>query len=366
MFARVFLPWFLFLPMNRSPFRLLARALLALAFTSPLLADRIELTDGSVVNGRLLSAENGLFRFETQFAGVMVIAQEHIRSFSTDEPLHVGLKAGTQVLGRVEPAGDGIVVRAADGQMTASPANVTAIWRPGDDSPEARMAKELAEKARRNWSYEASVAITGRTGVSEKLNAAAGFKATLASETDKLLFFIEAERAEDNGVETANRQRGGVDYSAFGSGGASNGWYARTELEKDKIKLLDLRSTTAFGFARKLRKNDVQDLEARFGVNYIYESYANGTDFESPGLDLALIHSYLFPHARLSNMISFTPAFEDFSNFRVHHESSIELPISASTWKLKIGLANDYNSVPPPGTEKLDTTYFTSLILSWK
>jgi hypothetical protein len=165
-------------------------------------------------------------------------------------------------------------------------------------------------------------------------------------------------------VETANRQFASADYSAFIS--ANNLWYARTSLEKDDIKALDLRSTTGFGIGRKLIKNDVQDLELRAGLSYVYESYANGTHFDSPGLDLGLIHTYQFKNGRLANMLTYTPALEDFGNYRVHHESTFEMPITASLWKLRVGLTNDYTSMPQPGIERLDTLYFTSLILNWK
>lgn len=345
--------------------RLLA-GVLAILLAASAAADRIELNDGSVINGKLRSAEGGLFKFETKFAGTIVIAQEQIKTFETDQPINVGLRAGTQVLGTVASDRSGIALVARDGRFTTAPAEIVAVWQPGEDSPDVRAAKELAEKAKRAWAYEAAVSVNGRTGASEKLNAAGAFKATLASAEDKLVFSLLAEKADDNGVETANRQLAGVDYSSFGSAGGFNGWYARTTLEKDKIKLLDLRSTTAFGFARRLIKNPVQELEARVGVNYIYESYSNGTDFESPGLDVVFQHTYQFSTGRMANLLSYTPAFEDFGNYRVHHESSFEMPITASLWKLRLGLSNDYTSVPAPGTEKLDTTYFTSLILSWK
>lgn len=339
-------------------------AIFGLLLATSASADRIELNDGSVINGKLKSAEGGLFKFETIFAGTIVIAQEQIRTFETQSPIHVGLRAGTQVLGTVSADRGGIAVVAQDGRISTAPADIVAVWQPGEDSPDVRLAKELAAKAMRTWAYEAAVAINGRTGVSEKFNAALAFKATLASDRDKLMFTLAAEKADDNGVETANRQAAGVDYSQFSASG--NGWYARSMLEKDKIKLLDLRSTTAFGFARRLIKNDIQELEARIGVNYLYESYTNGTDFESPGLDLVLQHAYLFGDSRLANLLTFTPAFEDFGNYRAHHESSWEMPLTASLWKLRVGVANDYTSEPPPGAEKLDTTYFTSLILSWK
>jgi len=249
------------------------------------------------------------------------------------------------------------VVVANDGQMTTPTDKVTSVWRQGQVSP-------AVKKLQRAWKYEAAVAVNGRTGVSEKFAGALSFKATLESSQDKLIFNLAAEKAEDNGVETANRQLAGVDYSSFFS--KKNVWYARTSLEKDELKALDLRSSTAFGIGRKLINNDVQDLELRAGVSYIYENYADGTKFDSPGLDLGLLHTYQFKNGKLANTLSYTPAFKNFGNYRLHHETSYEMPISASLWKLKTGVTNDYQSKPQPGVDRLDTLYFTSLILNWE
>jgi putative salt-induced outer membrane protein YdiY len=352
--------------MNTKLPRFLLAAALGLAASASALADRIELTDGSVLNGKLLSAEKGLFKFETKFAGVIVVAQEQIKSFSTDDVVNVGLKAGTQILGTVAATDGGIAVSAADGQMSATPANVIAVWRPGADSPEVREAKATAEKLKRRWHYEAAVAITGRTGGSEKFAGAAGVKATLESSEDKLIFAGSINRAQENGNETANDWRAGVDYSAFFSD--KNVWYARTELGKDKIKAIDLRSNSAVGLGRKLVKTDAQDLEVRFGIGYTFETYTRGgADFESAGLDFALINSQKLGWANMNNKITFTPSFEDFANFRAVHETSFDLPIKTGEfWKLRMGVNNEYLSEPPRGIEKLDTTYFTALILNWK
>ncbi len=342
--------------------------LLCLAFALGLAlaarADRIELTDGSVVLGKLVSAEAGKFKVETGFAGTIEIAQDKIKAFTTDEAVNVQLAAGSTVLGQVQAAEAGIAVVAKDGQLSAATGKVAAVWRTGADSPETRKLKEQAAKAERKWAYEASAAINGRTGGSEKFAGAIGLKATLESAQDKLIFTLLAEKAEDNGVETANRQFAGADYSSFFS--ANNVWYARTSIEKDTIKALDLRSSTAFGIGRKLIKKDLQDLELRAGMSYIYETYANGTKFDSPGLDVAFIHAYTFKTGKMNNVLTYTPTFKDFNNYRLHHETTYELPLTASLWKLKTGISNDYTSIPQPGIDRLDTLYFTSLILNWK
>lgn len=350
--------------MNTKLLKISAVALIGMLLAIAARADRVELTNGSTVVGKIVSAEDGKFKVDTDFAGTIEIKQDKIKSFATDEAVNVGLKAGSAVQGKVQSDASGMQVVASTGALSTNTEGVTAVWKVGDDSPETRKAKEAAKKLARQWAYEASFGITGRTGGAEKFSGVLAFKATLESSQDKLIFNLQAEKAEDNGVETANRQLAGVDYSSFFS--EKNVWYARTSLEKDEIKLLDLRSTTAFGVGRKLIKKEKQDLEFRYGLSYLYETYANGDKFDSPGLDFALLHTYQFANGKLTNAITYTPTFDDFGNYRVHHESSYEMPITASQWKLKLGLTNDYTSVPQPGVDRLDTLYFTSLILNWK
>lgn len=355
--------------MKHTLFKAAASSLFVWAITnlvavSAMAADRIELTDGSVVLGKLISVDAGKMKVETAFAGTIEIAQAQVKGFTTDGTVVVGLSGGTTVVGKVEMTTPGITIVARDGQMSAPTANVAAVWLPGTDSPTVTKLKTENAANVRKWAYEANVAIAGRSGATEKFGAAFGFKATLENPADKLIFAAGAERAKENGRETANSQRGSADYSAFFN--PDNVWYARTGLEKDRIKELDLRSTTAFGVGHKAIKTDKQDLEFRLGVSYVYETFANNTKFDSPGLDLAMIHSYRFSNATLANLITVNPAFKNFSNYRLHHESTVEVPIGASLWKLRSGVANDYLSKVTPGVERLDTTYFTSLVLSWK
>jgi hypothetical protein len=343
--------------MKTSPLKFLACSAASLAFLVIARADRIELVNGSVIVGKIVSAEDGKFKVETDFAGTVEVQQDKIKSFTTDEAVNVGLKSGSAVLGKVEPTATGLAVVSTDGTTTATPAGIVAVWAAGTDSPEVR-------KLKRHWAFEAAAGVSGRTGVSERFSSVLGFKATLESSQDKLVFAANAERARDNGVETANRQFGSVDYSSLFSD--KNLWYVRTSLEHDAIKELDLRSVTAAGIGHKFIKQPNQDLEGRLGVNYIYESYANGTTFDSPGLDVALIHSVTFKNSKLASMVSYTPAFNDFANYRVHFETGYEMPITAALWKLKLGVNADYTSIPQPGIEKFDLLYFTSLILNWK
>lgn len=337
--------------------------LVGLGFAVSLAADQVELTDGSLLKGRITAIEAGKLQIETAYAGKLSLELAHVKSFATDEPVHASVAGQPAEFVPVTATESGVSLPGANGPRTAAPTEVTALWRQGAESPGEKIARERADKLRRKWSYEATVAVTGRTGTSERLNATFGGKATLASDHDRLVLAVIAERAQDNSVETANRQFGGADYSWFYS--PDHGWYARTSIESDQIKALDFRSASAFGLTRKVIHTEKENLELRAGASYTYEAFSDDTRLSSPGLDFTLINSFTYASSKLNTILAYVPTF-DSEVYRLRHESNLEIPLTAALWKLRIGLTNEYQNTPPAGVARFDTTYFTSLLLNWK
>jgi hypothetical protein len=341
-------------------------ATLSMLFSLPLLfAGTIQTKDGSVINGKILSIEEGVIKIETSYAGVISVKQVEVATFSSDETINVATKGGNSFLGTVKGSGEALEISAEGGTFKTSVDNVSAAWQPGEDSPEKRALKAEVAANERKWAYDASVDISGKSGNSDRTATAIALSATLEGKKDKLLFYGSVDSAEENNNTTANEYKAGVDYSSFFSNTFS--WYARIELEQDEIEQLDLRSTAAFGVGKHLIRKEDQKLEFRGGLAYRFENFEDGSEVESPGLDLALIHFKDLGWGSLNNLLTYNPSFDDFGNFRLYHESSMDLPVgSGEFWKLRIGISNEYNSEPLPGLEEMDTTYFTRLLLSWR
>jgi putative salt-induced outer membrane protein YdiY len=327
---------------------------------STLAADTIRTKDGSTLNGKILKVDGGVVEIETAYAGVLKVNQTSIESFSTDAPVTVRFKDGNTVIGTVAGSAGQVRVDGGSVSATASVDNVTDAWLPGTDSPEVRQMKANARK----WQFEASVDVMGKSGNSDNLASSLGFRATLAGSEDKLQFYANYARSEQDSNTTADQARAGVDYQS--SFGGKYNWYVREEISTDKIQGLDFGSNTAAGIGFDVLKNDHQVLTFRTGIGYRYESYENGTDVSAAALDLALIHDYTGSNWKLGNRVTIMPTIEDFGVFRLLHDSFYETPIAASQWKLRLGLANDYNSEPLPGKKELDTTYYTKFVLGWE
>lgn len=334
----------------------------------PLAADTVGTKDGSVIQGKITRIEGGVVEVTTAFAGVLKIQQSSVTSLSTDTPVFVRYEGGNTIQGSVATAGSEVRVGGPGAWGTGSVDKVVAVWIDPSDSPEAK----AAAAARRTWAFEASADLMGSQGNTDSLATSVGFAATLEGPQDKLGFYAAYTRSELDGETSADNAKGGVDYSAFFS--EHNSWYVREEIGMDQIKDIDFYSTTSAGLGRALIKKPNHDLTLRAGLAYRYEAYATDDDpttperdnVSTPALDLGLIHTYTAGTWRIGNKLVFLPSLQNFSNFRLQHDSFLELPLAAHKWKLRLGVANDYVSKPQPGKKKLDTTYYTRFVLSWK
>jgi len=322
-------------------------------------ADTVETKNGSRLVGSVTEIENGNVHLKTDYAGDVVIKQSDVASITTDAPVSVRLTSGNVMKGTVTSEGGALKIAGADGQLNTTVDKVAATWPAGSEDP-------AVAALRRHWAYEAAVDVTGKTGNKEQLGTSFSARATLKTDRDTLQFYSAYDRQISDGAKSADQFKAGVDYQNNFSGKKS--WYVRDEGGFDRVKDIDLYNVAAFGLGYDVIKEEKHTLTLRGGVSYRYEGYGNPTteDVSSAGLDLGLNHAWEFTNSKIVNRIAFVPTFEDLGNFRLTHESFYEIPLTNPAWKLRLGVSNDYNSQPGIGISKLDTSYFTRLVLSWE
>ncbi len=346
--------------MNKTNLLRASLALVAVAFgAAHLSADVVETKSGARIVGKVTKIDGGAVTVATDYAGAVTIKQSEVTSITTDAPIAVRLASGTRVDGKVTTSSGAVQIAGAEGSISTTVDKVAASWAAGGKDP-AVAALE------RGWAYEAAVDIAGKTGNKEQLGTGFSFRATLAGSQDTLQFYSAYDRQVSDGVKSADQFKAGVDYANNFSGRKS--WYMRNEAGFDRVKDIELYNVAAVGLGYDFIKEAKQLLTGRAGVSFRYAGYKNPRteDVKSAGLDFGLAHRLQMDNAVLVNRISYVPTFEDFSNFVLTHESSLELPLLSTQWKIRLGVANDYNSKPGKGVERLDTTYFTRLVLSWK
>ena len=323
------------------------------------IADTVETKSGARLVGSVTKIDGGKVYLKTDYAGDLVIKQADVSSISTDAPVSVRLESGTVLQGKVSSEGSVVHIAGTDGQIDTTVEKVAATWPAGTEDPKTTAL-------RRHWAYEAAVDIAGKTGNSEQVGTMFSARASLKTEQDTLQFYSAYNRQVADGTKSADQFKAGVDYQNNFSGRKS--WYVRDEGGFDRVKDIDLYNVAAFGLGYDFIKEPKHTLTGRAGLSYRYEGYGNPTteDVSGAGLDFGLNHEWELENSRIVNRIAFVPTFEDFSNFRLTHESFYEVPLLSPAWKLRLGISNDYNSRPGVGVDKLDTSYFTRLVLSWQ
>lgn len=327
-------------------------------------ADQLNLVDGSIVKGKITEVFNGKVKITTDFAGDLVVDKAKVVQMTTDGPVMVALTT-EKTQGQIT---------AKDGKMAVAnkpieASAIQAVWKLDAMDPTLPKPPEG-----RKWAYEASFDITGKTGNTEKTNIGGGLKATLKGPEDKLLLYLRGKYGRENHVKNEEEIIAGADFERmFGSTNSS--WYARMEVEHDEINNYDMYYTGAAGYGYYFIKNDDAQIRLRAGLNYTRKEYANDMETDDGiGVDFNYHHEFkikkflgIKDFGKLVSDVTYTPTFEEWSDdYRIYHESSIDIPLGGSKhWLIRLGVSNEYNNKVAKGDRRVDTTYFGRLVLNW-
>lgn len=340
----------------------LCHACCLILFVSGLaLADTVLLDNDSRLVGEVVAIRNETITLKTDFAGTLSIPLDRIAALQTDHPLRVAI-GDRQEEGTVSLRGEACEVRTAAGPLVVPVAELLAAG--AADQP--LVVAEAPPRPRR-WTYEVGAFYRGKSGNTDSTELSVGAKAERRGDKDRLKFYTTWENTEKDDSETEDELIGGVDYERELSKLYS--WYTRTELERDGIEQLSLRSTLAGGMGYYLAKNEVRELRLRSGLQCRRETYdGDEPDNQSIGLEFGLFHSWqIATWGKLVNEVTYTAAFDNWADYRIVHESSLDIPVAKSQfWKIRLGLAHEYNSISAEDAEDLDTTYFVKLVFNWK
>ena len=345
--------------MLKSLFKVVSVLVAAVSMGSLAMADVVETKNGARLTGTVTKVDAGVITLVTDYAGTLSIKQSEVVNFETSQPLFIRLSGGTTMEGTVSATPDGkVVVNGKDGTITTTVDKVATTWSPGQTDP-------AVASLMRKWAFEIAFDLAGKTGNSEKLGFGGGAKATLEGPEDALKFYTSSAYQRTNGLRSEDKFLAGVDYASYLS--TKTTWYTRDEGGYDNVKGIEFYNVAAAGFGYDMIKNmPKQKLTGRAGLSYRFEDYgAVLTSVRSAGLDLGLDHHYRFETSVMNNTITFVPSFDDFTNYRLVHDSNLEFPL-AGQWKFRVGVNNDFNSVPAPGVEKLDTTYYGKFVLKFE
>ena len=323
-------------------------------------ADVVMLENGSRLVGRLAGLAPGKILWATDFAGILTLEAARVVDIRTEQPVHVAFEDGHQVTGNLAAAEVGAVLQTAAGPLpVVDLKGIKAVWNEGQPDPTQQPPPG------RTWTHELSLNVSGKSGNSNTSRVGGSAKSVLAGPRDKTVLTLRGTHAEENEVDTENEVIGGADYERTFL--KRQLWYARAEAERDTIEGVDLRLTGAGGYGYYFIRNEIRSLRGRLGLQYRHEDYASGReeDVLAPEFGLRL-ETPLRTWAKLISEVTYAPAFDEPSNYRLDHTSAVDIPLTASKrLSLRFEVRNTYNSAAEDEVDKLDTVYLARLVLKF-
>ncbi len=329
-------------------------------------ADVVLTADGSRLAGKVLGMDKGIIKLKTSYAGTINIDQGKITSFTTDEEVLFRVSGGETLTGKPEAVGEkGIRIQSGGVFREVAIKAVERVLPIYGEDPVSALEKFRKSEVKRKWYFTGGFDLLGKKGNSEDFSIGGNLEVKLKGEHDELLLSAEYENREKNGGKTADRSGGGASYEVFRRD--TIGWYLRSEIERNAITSVDLRSTSAAGVSYRWINDKDHTLVARLGPGYRYTAYESSRDDESSmTLDLGLAHHYrVNDFFSIKNDITYVPALGGLGNDRLVQDSGLVFPLAGNRqWKVRMGIRNEFESEPAV-REKLDTTYYTRIIYSW-
>ena len=334
-------------------------------------ADVVTTSDGSRLVGTVEQITAGRLVILTEIAGRLEIDASKVTGVSIDRSVNVAVSSGDRLVGSIDasPDGSASIVRSQLGDIAIPPSAITMLWPEGTESPEIvairKEADAKVEAAKPDWSLTLEAGASFTEGNTDTLEGRGRFDLTRKTKDDLLHFYLAGKYGEQDDKRTTNEYFGGIRYENLIT--ERWYWYARTELEYDEFEGIDLRATAAAGAGYYWLKKPEHELKTSLGLGYRHESYDNGRTDDDAVLDLGLDYRLdLTPWAQFTHSTVYSPDFLEFDDYRLKFDTALLIPFKDDRLAWKLGMRNEYNSRPQSGFDRLDNTYYTSIVLSLK
>ena len=338
---------------------------------NPVSADVVTIVDGSRLVGTVEQIADGRLVMLTEFAGRLEIVASKLTGISTNRSVNVELGVGDTFFGAlaITPEGALYVVDSTAGDYRFAPADISQLWPAGTKSAREVAAHKKAQAeikaARPKWSVAIESGLTRREGNTDTLTGHGRFDAKRTTKTDVLHLYLAGKYDEQDDTRTTNEYFGGVRYERQIDD--RRFWYARSELEFDEFEGIDLRATAAVGRGRYWIKRSDRELKTSIGLGYRREMYDDDRTEDDAVLDVGLdFRADIAPWAQITHSAAYSPDFQEIGNYRLTFDTAMRIPFKHERLAWKVGVRNEYNSRPQPGFDRLDSTYYTSIVLTLK
>ncbi len=300
-------------------------------------SDQVELKDGTILKGEILKVHEGKLLLKSLYLGELEVVLENVANYKTDAVVTFRDENGKVENGQYDSTSNG---------------QVKTLWS-GENDPEVFI---------NHWEGLVWFNLNKKEGNRNESAMNGGFEFTYLREYDTLTLYARFVDNTTDEEQTSDDATWGADYEKRFGLEQLHSWYLRAEYETDKIKGIDLTTTYATGYGYYFIKEENTKLRGRAGILYREENYINDATVKSLGLDFGLNFEKTFWESiTWFTELTYDPGFDDLSNFRLYHESGVEIPMQNKELSLKAGVRHEYDGQPAESRAKMDTTYFMRL-----
>ncbi len=326
-------------------------------------ADSVKILDGSVIKGKIIGMVDGNLTIQTSFTGKIKVPYTKIASIKSEKEISLRLLDNRTFDGIIEQSDDNsLTIRNSEQSFSLS--EIKHLWDAESTDPLILEAQKNAMAMQMKWKHAIGFDLTGASGNSESFGLGIRLDSSLGNRMREYDFYLSYLNSTKEDVAIVEETTLGVNYDSRFFEKLS--WYAKADLENDRLEEVDLRATSAIGLKYSWIEAKNYKTSVRGGAAFRFEELGSDSvkNLSEPGLDFGLEHSQnLKDFLSLESDLSYIPNINDFSDFLFRKDTALILPLDKKQdWKIRSGLAGTYNSTPVPGKEEMDLKYYLRVV----
>lgn len=315
--------------------------------------DRIELSNGSIIIGTFVDADNGKVMVDTEYGGLLVLDQTKIVSMQVNSELQLQMEDGSVIETEKLLVADQTLTLDQDPSATYALEQLMRI------NPEPW---ELGRGYRHQGLASSAFSLQRGNTVLDELDYKV--ESRWRGLADRYTFKLEGELREANGEPTAENWMITSKYDRFRVGNYY--WGLAASAEQNRFADLNLRTTLGPYLGRSLLKGSPFVLELEAGLSQVNEDFGEGENRGYVGLTWSLRSEseYFGRDSRLYVDHSGVKNLAAGNNLILNTTLGLAFPVLGQV-QGAIEIVLNYNSGAVAGTEDLDQTYRFRLGYSW-
>lgn len=336
---------------------------IALFSYARLSADEIITKNGSRLLGELILFEDGNLTLQTDFAGKIRIPTNEIKSISTDNEISVRLEDNRTFESKILLSDDSKIL-IQENQLTPTFEEVRHLWPSSNEDPLVVEMQKKANALVMSWKNSLGFDFMGSSGNTQNFGIGARLDSEYGNKIRNYDMYLSYNNSTKKDQVIVDETKLGIEYDSRFFEQLS--WYAKTDLENDRLEELDLRSTSALGLKYSWMNDRTYQLSFRSGLAFRFEEYSvtGQENVDALAMDFGFEYSHNIKDLlSLESDISIIPSVEKLSDFLISKDTALVIPLDKdSNWNLRTGLDGTYNSTPAKSKEELDLKYYMRII----